>query len=127
MLKAKLLNLGLILTSLVGYLEWGGGRRAFLFEAEATVLEKLFTDPLAASHPFTLIPLLGQLILLGTLFQKVPSNLITLAGIVCLSLLMLLISFIGIISLNLLIFLSTVPFIVIATLRVIGMRRPKRA
>lgn len=69
-MKSKLLNFLLIVTSLLGYLEWGGDNHIFLFKAEAEILSKLFTDPLSVLHPFTLLPLAGQIILLITLFQK---------------------------------------------------------
>ncbi len=117
-MKSKIINGLLILTSLVGYLEWGAGNSAFLFQAEYEVLRKLFTDPLSAVHPFTLIPLLGQVMLLATMFQKKPSRWLTIIGIVCLSLLLLLMFLIGIISFNFKILLSTVPFIITAILSI---------
>lgn len=117
-MKSKILNGLLILTSLGGYLEWGAGNSSFLFQAEYEVLRKLFTDPLSAVHPFTLIPLLGQVLLLATIFQKKPSRWLTITGIVCLSLLLLLMFLIGIISFNFKILLSTVPFIITAILAI---------
>jgi hypothetical protein len=44
-MKRKPFNLGLLLTSLIGYLDWGGNNSTFLFQAEADVLSKLFTEP----------------------------------------------------------------------------------
>ena len=46
-MKAKLLNIGLILTSLIGYLEWGTDQSMFLFQGEWDVLTKLFTEIVA--------------------------------------------------------------------------------
>ncbi len=112
--KRKILNSLAVLTSLFGYLEWGSGNSSFLFQAEWEVLRKLFSEPLAVIHPFTLLPLLGQILLLVTLFQKSPGKWLTYIGLACLGLLLLLITFIGAISLNYKIFLSTVPFIVAA-------------
>lgn len=117
-MKQRLLNLGIVLTSLIGYLEWGNGNASFLFEAEAEVLKKAFSDPLAALHPFTVIPLIGQAVLIFTLFQKRPSGVLTMLGIVCLFLLIGLICFIGIISLNAKIFGSTLPFIAISAVTI---------
>ncbi|MCC7307834.1 MAG: hypothetical protein IT173_09715 [Acidobacteria bacterium] len=124
-MKSKILNGLLILTSLVGYLEWGAGNSSFLFQAEYEVLRKLFTDPMSAVHPFTLIPLLGQVMLLATIFQKKPSRWLTIIGIVCLSLLLLLMFLIGLISFNFKILLSTVPFIVTGIFAVIEALRRK--
>ncbi len=112
--KRKILNSLAVLTSLFGYLEWGSGNSSFLLQAEWEVLRKLFSEPLAVIHPFTLLPLLGQILLLVTLFQKSPGKWLTYIGLACLGLLLLLITFIGAISLNYKIFLSTVPFIVAA-------------
>ena len=39
-MKSKIYNLLLILTSLVGYLEWGRKNHQFLFEAEAEIFTK---------------------------------------------------------------------------------------
>lgn len=114
MRKKKILNLLVVLTSLFGYLEWGSGNSAFLFQAEWEVLRRLFSEPLAVIHPFTLLPLLGQVLLFVTLFQKEPSRPLTFIGIACLGVLLLLMVFIGAISLNYKIFLSTIPFIVTA-------------
>lgn len=80
-MKSKLLNLLLILTSFAGYLEWGGDRHLLLYQAEIEIFTKLFTDPMSVMHPFTILPLLGQIALLITLFQKSPNKILTLAGI----------------------------------------------
>ena len=112
--KGKILNFLLIITSLVGYLEWGRGHHTFLFQAEAEILSKAFTEPLSVFHPFTVIPLLGQIILLITLFQKHPGKWLTTIGIACIGLLLGLMFFIGCIGLNIKIMLSTLPFLIIA-------------
>lgn len=110
-MRLKLLNIGLILSSLLGYLEWGGGNSMFLFQGEAEVIGKLFTDPRSVIHPFTLMPLAGQLALLVTLFQKDPSRWLTLVGTAFLGLLLVFIFLIGLLGLNPKIAGSTVPFI----------------
>jgi hypothetical protein len=77
----KIINSLLLLTSLLGYLEWGKDNKAFLFQAEAEVIGKLFADPVSAFHPLVLLPLAGQLALLVTIFQKQPSRILTIFGI----------------------------------------------
>lgn len=69
-MKPKILNALLIVTSLLGYLEWSGDSYTFLFQAEAEILHKLFTNPSSVVHPFILLPLIGQILLLITLFQN---------------------------------------------------------
>ncbi len=122
-MKSKILNACLVLTSLFGYLEWGADNRSFLFQAEWEVLRRLASEPLSVIHPFTLIPLLGQVLLLITIFQKEPSRWLTYIGIGSLSLLLLLMAFIGAISLNFKILLSTVPFFITAVLAIMAARK----
>ena len=122
-MKRKILNLLLIITSLFGYLEWGTENKMFLFQGEWEVLIKLFQDPVAAAHPFTLTPLFGQILLLITLFQKEPGKILTFVGLACLSLLLLFMFLIGILSLNFKILLSTIPFIITGVLVMIESRR----
>jgi hypothetical protein len=112
--KGRLLSLALIVTSMLGYLEWGRDNSMFLFQGEFEILKKLFSDPLSVAHPFVLMPMAGQLILLITLLPGVPRRLLTYLGIACLGLLLGFICIIGAISLNLKIFASTLPFIFVA-------------
>lgn len=110
----KTLNVLLILTSLFGYIEWGKDQHSFLFQME---YEIVFGASRAASnftHPAILIPLLGQLIILFTIFQKTPNRWLTFLGLACLSTIMLLIFVAGIASLNYRIILSAIPFLVTA-------------
>lgn len=111
-MKTKILNVLLIISSLLGYLEWGKNSKMFLLQGEIDIIQKLFTNPGSVLHPFILLPLLGQLILFITLFQKKPSSILTYIGIGCMALLLLLITFIGLIGPNYKMFFSTIPFIV---------------
>ena len=122
-MKPKILNALLILTSLVGYLEWGQGYHSFLFEAEWEVLAKLFTNPAEAAHPFTLIPLAGQVLLVFTLFQKVPSRVLTIISIASLGLLLGFMFIIGLMSLNVKIALSTLPFVLVSIYTIRQLRK----
>ena len=121
-MKSKFLNGALLITSLLGYLEWGGGNASFLFQAEADIVRKSFNDPTSAFHPFVLIPMAGQLILFVTLFQKQPGRLLTSAGMGCIAMLLLFMFVIGLISLNYRILLSTVPFLTAFTLAIVHYR-----
>jgi hypothetical protein len=116
--KGKSLNLLLIATSLLGYLEWGGNNNSFLFAAELEIFHKLLDAPASNLHPFIILPLLGQIILLITLFQKMPNKKLTYLGIACLGLLLLFILVIGILSLNIKIIISTIPFVVTAVVAI---------
>lgn len=122
-MKSKILNLLLIITSLLGYIEWSGDNHTFLFQAEAQLFLKIFTDPASVIHPFTLLPFAGQLILLITLFQSKPSKILSYIGIGSLSLLLVFILIIGLLSTNFKIILSSIPFITMAIFAILHYRK----
>ena len=107
-MKQKIINLLLILSSLLGYLEWGGNNHLFLMQAEGELLRKMFSDPTSVIHPFTLMPFAGQIILAITLLQKAASKVLT---------------FIGISTKNLKIFSSTIPFIFLSVLTILRYKK----
>jgi hypothetical protein len=111
-MKHKTLNLLLILTSLIGYLEWGQDNSTFLWQAELEVLSKLFTTPDEVLHPFILLPLAGQLVLIITLFQSKPSKALTYAGMAGIGILLVFMFLIGLMSLNYKTILSVLPFLI---------------
>lgn len=108
----------LILCSGLGYLEWGGQNSSFLFQTEAGILLKITTDPKSVLHPFIVLPLAGQLLLLFSLFQSSPSKWLTYTGIGMLALLLLFILFIGLLGLNLPVMGSTLPFIIFSVITI---------
>jgi hypothetical protein len=124
-MKTKVLNGLLILTSLLGYLEWAGNNHLFLFQAEADILTKSITDPKSVLHPFVLLPIIGQILLLISLFQKTPHKALTFIGIGTLGILLAFMFFIGVISLNFKIFFSTIPFLAMAIYSIIYHKKTK--
>lgn len=116
----KIIAAGLLISSLFVYLEWGGGYHTFIFQGEWEMFSKAIVDPMSALHPFVLLPLAGQIMLLYTLFQKVPGKRLTLIALGCLCVLVLFIAFVGVLSRNYKVVLSTIPFITfaVAALRV---------
>ena len=116
-MKFKLYNLLLFIFSLIGYLEWGEHQQ-FLFQMEWELLGKLTTAPLTVLHPFTILPLLGQVLLLFTLFQKTPSKKLTYLAISCIALLFLMILFVGLLGLRAKVLFSSLPFLVTALLTI---------
>jgi hypothetical protein len=125
-MKSRILNFLLIITSLIGYLEWGKNSHSFLFQAEGEILTKLFTDPASVIHPFTILPMLGQVLLIITLFQKKQNKILTYISIVCLGILLVLMFVIGILSLKYKIIFSTIPFIVVVIFAIIHYRKINR-
>jgi hypothetical protein len=121
-MKSKILNALLILTSLAGYLEWGKDNRIFLFQAEGQILLRLLNDPVEVAHPFTVLPMVGQLILLITLFQKNPGKILTYIGLAGIGILLAFMFVIGLMSWNWKILVSTLPFLITAFLTVRHLR-----
>lgn len=124
-MQKKIINLLTILSSLCIYLEWGNHQHSFLASAEAEVFRKLLTEPSDVLHPLTILPLAGQIILLISLFQKIPARRLTLTGLALLGILPLFICVIGIISLNYKIALSTLPFLICSMYAIRINRRPE--
>lgn len=123
-MKNKILNALLIITSLIGYLEWSGDNHTFLFQAEAEIVYKILTNPTAVIHPFILLPLVGQILLLITLFQKSPGKILTYISIGSLGILLGFMFIIGLISLNFKILFSTIPFLIVSFLTLRNQKKP---
>jgi uncharacterized protein YacL len=124
--KSKILNSLLLITSLFGYLEWSGQNHSFLFQVEADIFSKLFTDPLSILHPLTILPMLGQLLLVVTLFQKTQNKTLTFVSMGCLGILLGLVLVIGLMSLNYKIIFSTIPFIATCVIAIKHYRKNDR-
>jgi hypothetical protein len=124
-MKSKILNFLLILFSLFGYLEWSGNQHIFLFEAEIEIFSKLFINPKSVIHPFIILPIIAQFLLLITLFQKTASEKLTYFSVFGLGLLLGLMLLVGIISLNYKIVISTIPFVLLSILTILNHRKQK--
>lgn len=122
----KLLIIGILISSLFAYLEWGKGGHSFLFEIEYTVISKIFTKPIEVLHPLVIVPLIGQILLIISLFQKNPSKILVIAAIAALALLLLIILVVGILSKNYKIALSVTPFLVFTYFIIKNLRFQKK-
>ncbi|MBK9285864.1 MAG: hypothetical protein IPM51_16335 [Sphingobacteriaceae bacterium] len=115
-MKIKILILLVILTSFIGYMEWGDKNHSLLIQAEYEVIRNLFSNPLAVLHPITIIPLFGQLLLFISLFLKKPNRILIYTGVCCLGMLMGFLFAIGLSVLNLKMFVASLPFILFVTI-----------
>lgn len=122
-MKSKIINLLLIISSLIGYLEWGKDQHSFLFEVERLILKQLISNPSQIAHPFIILPLLGQLVLLITLFQKTASKKLSYLGIVSIGILYILMFAIGCLGMNFKILISTLPFLFLCVLSIMHLRK----
>lgn len=121
--RTKFLNILLIITSLFGYLEWGRDNSSFLFQMEYLIFIQLFENIKSVIHPFILLPILGQILLLVTIFQKMPNKMLTYIGMGFLGLLLGLMFLIGILGLNFKIILSTLPFILTSIMVILNYKK----
>lgn len=125
LISRKGLHLLLVLTSMIVYLEWGGGNQSFLVEAEKELFIKLLSDPLSVMHPFTVLPLVGQFLLMASLFMKNPPKWLSWLGMGCIGILVFFILFVGLLSGSIKIIGSTIPFMLILTITIRQLRMMK--
>jgi hypothetical protein len=125
--RQRLINILLFITFLFGYMEWGRGNHTFIFQAQAEMLIKASTDIRNLVHPFIIVPFVGQVLILWSIFQKEPGRRITFIGLACLSTIMLFLFFIGVSAPNFKILGSTLPFLVTAILALRYHRKGKLA
>lgn len=113
-MKVRIAGLLLLLTSLIGYLEWGNGQTAFLFQVEYGLFFGGLNSAENFQHPFIFLPLLGQVLILITIFQQTPNRMLMIGGIACISVLMLMILIVGVLSLHATIAVSSCPFLILS-------------
>lgn len=94
-----------------------------MFQIIGSIAGNLPSDPFMLLHPAILIPLVGVLMLLTTLFRKGPSKWLTLLGLTCLGMLVVFLLFIALVGMNLKMLLSQLPFMIIAVCMVVNERK----
>lgn len=109
----KLWNILLLLSFLTGYLEWGKDQHLFIFQAIVELYEKGKANPLSVLHPFILLPFIGMLLFLFSIFQKSPNRIISIIGALCMSTIMLMILLIAVIGPNFKMLVSAIPFFIV--------------
>lgn len=106
----KKIILGLFLSSFIGYLEWGK-ESEYIATIEYGLLLSINDSPEVFLHPFILLPLLGQILLLVSLLVAKPKfNVVVLAS-TGIALLYLLLLFIGLLAWNPKMSLCALPFL----------------
>ena len=113
--RLRFLLAGLFLSFLICYLEWAGNNSGFIFQLEYQIFEKAFNGS-SILHPLIIIPFIGQMIILVSIFLPKPNKKLILFGTISLGILVLMILLVGILSTNIRIVLMTIPFFVFAFL-----------
>lgn len=121
----RLANIGILLSSLFGYMEWGKNQHSFLFEIEYELLfaQKNLLETI--THPIVLASLSGQLLILYCAVKKDCSRKLNLLGLLLLSLLLLLILLAGILSANIKMIGSTIPFLIFGILLIFAIKKER--
>lgn len=114
-IKLRLLKLGILLSFLSCYLEWGKGKSEFIFQMEYEVFAKNANSD-SFFHPLILLPFLGQILLVISVFNVKPMKRLTILSILLLGVLVLLILLAGSLSSNYKMAVSTFPFIIFSIL-----------
>lgn len=94
-------------------MEWPGNNHGFLILMQYEIIFGKYFDLKNFFHPVILLPLIGEILLIITLFQKKISKVLLFTGMACLSVIMIIIFVVGIASLNIKIFASSIPFFII--------------
>ncbi len=113
-MKNRQLKILLLISTFIGYLEWGTDQSSFIVQSEWEVLKKVPEDPLSLLHPFILLPVAGQLLLLFDIIKKNKGKKLSVIAIVLMSLLYLMILFIGLLDMNFKKILSALPFFILS-------------
>ena len=113
-MPVKLLRIGLLLSFLCLYLEWGKRQHAFVAQIEWQIITLQKDTVNTFMHPLVLLPFLGQLLLLYTVLTSKPRRWQTRTSIVLMGTLAFMVLLVGGLSLNGKIILSALPFWIIA-------------
>jgi hypothetical protein len=111
----KLILTGIFLSFLFCYLQWSGSSHGFIFQLEYEVLKESLQHPWKVLHPFTLIPFLGQLLLLLALIRKKSPAWLAFTGIAFILILPLLLLIIALLTKNVRIGASVLPVLGFST------------
>lgn len=109
-MQQKLALLCAVLSLLVGYMEWGGGNSAFVYQAEYQILFQSGSKADSFTHPLVLLPFAGQLLLLVALFQTRPNRRLVFIGLAAMGLLAAMLLLVGLLARSPKIVLSVLPF-----------------
>ncbi len=109
-MQKKLAILCTALSLLVGYMEWGGGNSAFVYEVEYQILFQQGSKTDSFTHPLVLLPFAGQALLLVALFQSKPGKRLVFIGLAAMGLLAAMLLLVGLLARSPKIVLSVLPF-----------------
>ena len=121
-MKKKLMNLGLLITFLICYVNIGHTGSQFIFQMDIFILPNLTEEGVNFSAVFILLG--GQILLLiAMLFKNRSYKILTAVGLIWLTVLVLISIFISLMTSHWYSLLSTVPYLLFATLTTVTLVR----
>ncbi|MCG2611946.1 hypothetical protein LZZ90_10550 [Flavobacterium sp. SM15] len=121
----RIANIGILFTSLLGYMEWGKGQNSFIYEIE---YELFFKKPHLIenlTHPILLASLSGQILIIYCIVKNKKTAKSNIVGMILLSLIMLLILLAGALSSNAKMIFSTFPFLIFSAILIICIKKER--
>jgi hypothetical protein len=122
--RRRIFALLTLVSTLFGFMEWGGGNSTFVFSAEREVLRKIFENPISVFHPLIILPFVGQMILVISVIIPGINRWISISGIICAGLLFIMILLTGLFTLNVEVILSVMPFFIFSFMYLRSLNKP---
>jgi hypothetical protein len=123
----RFLKIALFITFLICYLDFGHDGSGFIGQIEYLVIKNLNADISSLQNPLFILALIGQILILISVFNSNHSNGLIFLGIKLLGVIVLLILIFGIFLLNLKMIVSTIPFIVVVILYIVKVKSKRRS
>jgi hypothetical protein len=123
----KLSNIALFIAFLFVYLDWGHDGAEFIWQLESSILIGSDHNAVLLINPFFILALIGQVLLIISTIKSKPSRRVTTYGVVFLSAIVVPVLIIGLLVSKVKITLSTLPFLLLATIFIIKARSVKIA
>ena len=121
----RLINFGLLAAFLICYTNWGNNEVGFIAQIEYLIFRDSNAVTSAIQNPLLVLAFPGELLFFIGIFQPTNTKRLTLAGLILVGIPVLDILMTGVLSGTPKIFLSTIPFLALATFWFIRQRKLK--
>lgn len=121
----KLLNIALFISFLFVYLDWGHDGAEFIWQLESSIFTGPGHNTALFVNPFFILAFIGQVLLIISTIKSQFSRRVTTYGVVFLSGIVIPVLIMGLLLFKVKIILSTLPFLILATIFIIKARNIK--
>jgi hypothetical protein len=122
---SRVLNIALLISFSFVYLDWGHDGAEFIWQLEAFTFIGPVPNLVLLANPFFILSFVGQLLLVISTIKSPPSRRMTRYGFAFLSGIVILVLLIGLIMMKGKMILSTLPFLVLASIFIVKSRHTK--